>query len=215
MILLEFRLETAKQGKCIGSGTGKTGEYLVLVQAANLFRGMLDHRLAQRNLAISCHDYVTVPADTKNCGGANQSLGDRRPRNLETAAAGLALRVHTVGLGFSGQQLAKHELQNAAMGVVLRFLGSIDTHQTVELSGLAICGGSNRYLAARGELLDEPPNTRDFEYLIAGQAMGLRIFSGQELQRKNSHANEIGAMDALVALRNHGADTQQERAFRR
>src|SRR5437660_4639733 len=74
MILLEFRLETAKQGKCIGSGTGKTGEYLVLVQAANLFRGMLDHRLAQRNLAISCHDYVTVPADTKNCGGANQSL---------------------------------------------------------------------------------------------------------------------------------------------
>src|SRR5437899_189340 len=35
---------------------------------------MLDHRLAQRNLAISCHDYVTVPADTKNCGGANQSL---------------------------------------------------------------------------------------------------------------------------------------------
>src|SRR5256885_15389524 len=74
MILLEFRLETAKQGKCIGSGTGKTGEYLVLVQAANLFRGMLNHRLAQRNLAISCHDYVTVPADTKNCGGANQSL---------------------------------------------------------------------------------------------------------------------------------------------
>src|SRR5207249_11267249 len=102
---------------------------------------------------------------------------------------GLALSVDTLWLGFPGQQLAQHELQNAAIRIVLRFLRSIDTNQAVELGRLTILSSANSHLAARSKFVDKLTNTADFEDLIAGQAMRLRIFSGEELQRDNSHAN--------------------------
>jgi len=36
---------------------------------------MLDNALAQRNLAVSGHDYEAVSANTKNCSGTYQTLG--------------------------------------------------------------------------------------------------------------------------------------------
>ena len=129
--------------------------------------------------------------------------------------AGTTLSVDTLWFGLSAQQLAEHELQNAAIGVVLRLLGSIDTHQTVEFGRLAVVGGANCHLSAGSEFIDQLTNADNFEHLIAGQAMRLCVFSGEELQGKNSHANQIRAMDALVAFRNHGSYTQKKRAFRR
>src|SRR5690348_9496453 len=119
-------------------------------------------------------------------------------------AAWFVLSVNALRLGLSTQQLAEHELQNAPIGIVLRFLGSIDTNQTVEFGRLPILSSANCHLTAGSKFVDQFTNAANFEDFIAGQAMRLRVFCCKELQRKNSHANQIGAMDALVALRNNG-----------
>src|SRR5207247_11144564 len=50
--------------------------------------------------------------------------------------------------------------------------------------------------------------------LLPGETKQVRIFAGRVLQRKNAHPDEVGAVDPLEALRDHGADTEQERTFR-
>jgi hypothetical protein len=35
---------------------------------------MLNDAFAERDLAVSGHDNGAIPADTKNCGGANQAI---------------------------------------------------------------------------------------------------------------------------------------------
>src|SRR5205814_4954290 len=94
------------------------------------------------------------------------------------------LCVDPLWLGFSAQKLAEHELQNAAIGIVLRLLRSIDTDQTAEFDCLAVLRSANRCLAAGSKFIDELTNAANFEHLIAGQAMRLCVFSGEELQRK-------------------------------
>src|SRR4051794_19646902 len=78
VVLVKFRLEAAEQRKSVGSRAGESGENLVLVQAANFFRAVLDHGIAERDLSIAGHDNFTVTADTKNRSRTNSgSLGFR------------------------------------------------------------------------------------------------------------------------------------------
>ena len=56
------------------------------------------------------------------------------------------LGMHCFGLG--GQQLPQHVLQNAAVGVVQRFLRSVDAHQSLEFCGFAVFGRFDRDLPA-------------------------------------------------------------------
>ena len=53
----------------------------------------------------------------------------------------------------------------------------------------------------------------DGEDLFAGEAEGFDVLAGQELQRQDAHADEVGAVDALVALGDDEADAEQARAF--
>src|SRR5699024_5060795 len=57
--------------------------------------------------------------------------------------------------------------------------------------------------------------SRDGEDLIAGDSQTLRRVPGVELQRKDSHADEVGAVDALEGLSEHRLDAQEGRAFGR
>ena len=41
------------------------------------------------------------------------------------------------------------------------------------------------------------------------------VSPAQELQRQNAHAHQVRAVDAFVAFRDHGAHSQQARAFGR
>src|SRR3984957_12620826 len=52
VILLELSLEAAEKRERVGGRPGKSRQNLVVVEAANLLRGVLDHRFAKRNLAI-------------------------------------------------------------------------------------------------------------------------------------------------------------------
>src|SRR5580704_14660244 len=74
MILLEFRLETREKRESIGGRAGKSGENLVLVKAADFLRGVFDNPFAERNLSVTGHDHIAVPADAQNRSGTYQSF---------------------------------------------------------------------------------------------------------------------------------------------
>src|SRR5260370_3614772 len=71
VILLQLGLEPAEQGERVGGRAGKTGKNLVLVEAANLFRSVLDDGFAERDLTVASHDNLVVAADAEDGGGAN------------------------------------------------------------------------------------------------------------------------------------------------
>jgi len=57
-------------------------------------------------------------------------------------------------------------------------------------------------------------DTGDRDGLLAGEAVAGGILAGQELQRQDAHADEVGAVDALEAPGDHGADAEQQGALR-
>ena len=54
----------------------------------------------------------------------------------------------------------------------------------------------------------------DVEGLAAVEAQGLAVGAIGELQRDDTHADEVGAVDALEAFGDDGADAKQTRALR-
>src|ERR1700682_355000 len=75
VILLQLGFEAAEERECIGRGAGKTRENLVVIKAANLFPGVLDGGLAERNLSVTGKDNAAAAANGQNCCGTDQSLG--------------------------------------------------------------------------------------------------------------------------------------------
>ena len=151
-------------------------------------------------------------------------------RDMTTPAGGLCLRpVHEcfqssqsevrIAMPFAlfrrrgrADQLSQHIRQNAAVAVVLDFLRRIDSDQHVELLYGAICGsrGYRRFLRCRQPFR----HARNRITLNSRQSQRVASLARHELQRKHAHADQIRAMDALEALRNHGANAQQQNAFR-
>jgi hypothetical protein len=74
VILLQLGFEPAEKCKGIRGRTGESGQDLVVIQAADLLRRVLNDRLAERDLAVSGQNYGRIAAYGQNCGGSNQSL---------------------------------------------------------------------------------------------------------------------------------------------
>ena len=72
------------------------------------------------------------------------------------------------------QQLPQHELQNSAVGVILRFLWRVDSHQRLELRCLPVRSGTNFHLTSRDEVRNHITNSTDLDDLISGQTERLR-----------------------------------------
>jgi hypothetical protein len=53
------------------------------------------------------------------------------------------------------------------------------------------------------------------EGLLAGEAEGLGVLALRELEREDAHADEVGAVDALVGLGDDGLDAEEGRALGR
>ena len=53
----------------------------------------------------------------------------------------------------------------------------------------------------------------DREALAAAQAEQRRVLTGHVLHRQNAHADQVGAVDALEALGDHGAYAQKQRSL--
>src|SRR5882724_3984573 len=72
------------------------------------------------------------------------------------------------------------------------------------------CSGGDGDLFPAGELVVEHLlQAGDVVDLFAGEAEGFDVFFRLKLQGENTHTDEVGAVDALVALSEYEADTQQ------
>src|SRR6266571_3656439 len=108
-------------------------------------------------------------------------------------------------------EFAQHQRQDAAVVHVsdLRFV--VDPRAGGEAHSRSVVGGSlDLNLLTRLQRVQAV----DRVALLPGETKQVRIFAGRVLQRKNAHPDEVGAVDPLEALRDHGADTEQERTFR-
>ena len=70
-VLLELGFEAGEEPEGVGGGTREAGENLVLIEAADLFGGVLEHVIAEGDLAIGGHDDLAVAADANDGGGAD------------------------------------------------------------------------------------------------------------------------------------------------
>src|SRR5205823_7018843 len=110
------------------------------------------------------------------------------------------------GLSRRRRQLPQHVLENPAVPVVLQLLRRIDPYQRAQLDARPV-GASRRdgqLLAAREPLGEQGGETGQIEGFFPGEPERLRGLARQELQRQNAHAYEVRAVNALVALRDHG-----------
>ncbi len=117
-----------------------------IVHGANFALGArAEHRLAERenfrqianfNERLG-HDWVGEHLEPQDVAATSSANGSR-----SRDESGVHRR------WFARNQLAQHKLQNAAVGVVLRFLRRVDAHQRIELLGLPRCG-ADFHLPAR------------------------------------------------------------------
>src|SRR5581483_12338553 len=70
-VLLELGLKTREERKRIRCGPCKAREHLVVIKAANLARGLLHHRRAERYLAVGGHDHGAAALDAQYGRGSN------------------------------------------------------------------------------------------------------------------------------------------------
>mmetsp|Transcript_6420 Transcript_6420/g.7198 ORF Transcript_6420/g.7198 Transcript_6420/m.7198 type:complete len:932 (-) Transcript_6420:12-2807(-) len=106
------------------------------------------------------------------------------------------------------QLLAEHVVQNAAVLEELHLDERVDAQDARDLLAAA---DVHRHLLARLQL----PGEVEVERLLAGEAKGMDILAGLELQRDNAHANKVAAVNALEALGNHNLDALQVRPLGR
>src|SRR4051812_31212943 len=115
-----------------------------------------------------------------------------------------------LGRLLAGRELAQHVLQNPAVNEVVLLLRRVDAHDRGELLLPAV-------LARRGDLhvlRALRAQADDVERLVALEAQALGGFARLELQRHDAHADQVRAVNALVALGDHGTDAEQRGAFR-
>ena len=95
LVLLELGLEALEQRERIGGGAGEARQHAILIEAADLARGGLDHDVAERHLAVAAERDDAVAADGENGGavkvvpweGPDGRKGRLRRRCATTAAS--------------------------------------------------------------------------------------------------------------------------------
>ncbi|MNY59270.1 hypothetical protein D3C86_1956990 [compost metagenome] len=63
LVFFQLAFKALEQGEGICGGAGKTGQYLAVIEAANLFRIAFHHGVAEGNLAVAAHDDFAVAAN--------------------------------------------------------------------------------------------------------------------------------------------------------
>ncbi len=87
-MLFQLGLEALEQGECVGRAAGEAGQDLVVIQAADFARGLLDHDVAQRDLTVAAQRDGGAAPNGKD-GGAVVGVHTRvlDDRSGEDAAA--------------------------------------------------------------------------------------------------------------------------------
>src|SRR5581483_7240299 len=111
----------------------------------------------------------------------------------------------------SCREFAQHIMQDAAVPVVVELVERIDTAQQRYMLQRAIAGDDlGRELLARLQIALQ---AADRDLLVALEPDRRPRGAFLEGQRQHAHADEVGAMDALEALADHGAYAEQPRTL--
>src|SRR5882757_3440782 len=108
------------------------------------------------------------------------------------------------------RQLPQNILKDATVTEVFALFRRVDAHAGGELNRFADsrrCPHIHLFRVAAAEPADS-------EHFMSRETERLRVLSRQELQWHYTHADEIGAMNALVAFRDHGFHAEQHGALR-
>src|ERR1700757_3607887 len=97
------------------------------------------------------------------------------------------------------------------MPVVIQFRRRIDTADDLELRDLAVVTG--RLYSEFLSQLESGRDANDVELFESRQIQGLEVLAGLELQRHNTHADQIATVNAFNALRNRRFDAEEPRSF--
>ena len=62
LVFFQLGLEAFEQGEGVGGATGEAGQYLVVIQAAHLACGGLDHDIAEGYLAVAAQRHALATA---------------------------------------------------------------------------------------------------------------------------------------------------------
>src|SRR5260221_7922075 len=111
----------------------------------------------------------------------------------------------------SPENLAQYERQDAAVLVVVHLDRRIDAQQHLDLrSGPVLVVDHDRHFLARVHAVFD---TEDVDGLVAFDAeRGHRVVP-HELEGQHAHHDEVGAVDALEALDDHGTRAEEQRAL--
>ncbi len=107
-------------------------------------------------------------------------------------------------------QAAQHRRQDAAVAVVVDLDAAVESDVHLEAGHAALAAGHDRDRRAWLQVIVEPD---DVEGLGAGQAQRGRVLAIPELQRQHTHAHQVGAVDTLERLGQHGTHPQQAGAL--
>src|ERR1700733_2072781 len=98
-------------------------------------------------------------------------------------------------------------MQNAAVSVIFEFVEGIDPAEKGYPLQRTVAGHDlRRQLLPWFQVTLQSPYSYGLVALQSDRLPGRAVLEGQ---RQHAHADEIGAMDALEALADHGADTEQ------
>ena len=108
-------------------------------------------------------------------------------------------------------ELTQHVLQDAPVDEVLLLFRRIDAHDRLEglLLAVGVDGRDRDFLRAR------ETEAFDAVRLFTREPQARGRVAVELLQRHDTHADQVRPVDAFVAFREHGLDSQQRRAFRR
>src|SRR3954453_16379697 len=108
-------------------------------------------------------------------------------------------------LRLTASQLTQHGLQDAAVYEVGDLVGGVEANGGGELLGGAVLGAGGDGNGARPAAFE----VADVEALLAAQAEALDALAVGQLKRQDTPPDQIGAVDALEAPRDHRSHAEQ------
>src|SRR6185369_14254492 len=115
-------------------------------------------------------------------------------------------------MALSLQKLPQHVVKNPAVAVVLHLLRGVEPHAGLEVDrGAVVAAGLDRYVAAGLEAgIHSGGEAGDGEDFVTGETEALDGLAVDEFERRDAHADQVAAVDALEALGDHGAHPLEE-----
>ena len=146
------------------------------------------------------------PAPTcRRCGSARAPARPAAPRSTRSGGERGKAADHAAP---PRARLAQHVLEDAAAAEIFQLVGGIDPDPGREAEARPVGAGDlDRDLLARGELGDAEDGER-----LGAVELRRRV---DELERDHAHADQVGAVDALIGLGDDRADAEQVGALRR